>query len=417
MLPIDESAAESLREAIEQSRIAMEHPGGVDLETIVAETAYDYWPHRSAWMRARQHAAERASAGHELRGIEAEEREALAAAIGRTQEALRGDGIDLESIVREGSREYWAERGRIEKTSVSRDVDGPALAAMTLMLHDAQGALAPRREGRRPWRDVLYDACAVVLPLVLVPPLLLSLVQGSLALPTIGRLKSIQAFADPEFTVYALMVLFVGIGVLLRAYHLPERRRRVLQFGGALGASLLMAVIGAAYVYGNRTASRLDRMQGALATGLLVALEQSDDLGYVVIPSQSDRSMTVETRVSTASMALLAAHSPGLDGEIRVRLHPASADYYWSLNGRNIPKGRLAIAHIAAFDPEGRSITLRSGGQLRAYPAQLSGVSLPIGSRVAAKIGSDGTISSIIALPPSRPASTGEQRPPRTVLQ
>ena len=410
-MTLEADATVKLRESIESARLAMEPSGGRDLEAIVAETAYDYWPQRAMWTRAREHVAASVSAGHDLPAIEPGEREALAVGIGRTQEALRGEGIDLGEIVREGSRQYWAERRRLEGRPAP-NLDASALAAMARMLRDGQKALASRRERRRPWRDVLYDAVAVIAPLLVVPPLLLSVVQGSVALPTAARLKSVQAFADREFMFYSLGFLVVGVGVLLAAYRQPEKRRRVLQFGGALGASLVMAVIGAAYIYGNRMTSRLDRMQGVLVNGMLVSLERSEALGYVIIPSQTDRSMTFETRSLTSSLAWLSAQTPGLDGEIRVRLRPASADYFWLLNGREIPKGGLVVGHIAACDPEGRSITLRTGDHLRTYPTRLSGVKLPIGSRVAANIGPDDTVTGLVGLAPHAVAfGTLEKRP------
>src|SRR4028119_1490005 len=101
------NAAEELRDAIDGARREMENCGGADLRSIVAETAYDYWPQRAALARARERAIQQPSSKSALGAIAAAERGELVAAIGRTQEALRGNStegeLDLVAIAREGS--------------------------------------------------------------------------------------------------------------------------------------------------------------------------------------------------------------------------------------------------------------------------------------------------------------------------
>lgn len=398
---LDEKEAEELRRDIERSRKAMENRGGADLDVIVAETAYDYWPQRAALARAKARVGARAAERSELASIDSGERAELVAAIGRTQEALRGDAVDLEEIARTGSREYWAARKKVAEGAIAGDVAIPALAAMPSMLWAADQVLASHGERRRPWRGVLYDVAAVVLPLLFVPPLLLYVIQGSLEFPDVAPLKSFRAFADPRFLLAAVSVLVGGIGTLSVAYRQPENQRRVLQFGGALTASLLMAVVGAAYAYGNRTTSGLDGMQAKLQSGLLLSLIRSYDTGRIIVPAQVDRSMRIETETLTQSAALLSAHDPSVHGKILVRLQPRSAAYSWLVNGKEIPMGKLTVAQFTAFNAVERSITLRSGNETHTYAAGelLPDVSVPVGSRVAAEIGADNAITSLYELP------------------
>lgn len=400
MLPISGEEAEALQRSIELSRLAMENVPGVDLETIVAETAYDYWPQRAALTRARQRVADRASVPNGALSIGIEERTALVAAIGRTQEALQGNVVDLAAIAREGSREYWTER-RAETTAV-HEYGIPHLVEMTQILRTAGAALARREERRRPWRDVIYDAIAVAAPLLVIPPLLLSVAEDGFMLSSLVPQAGFQAFADLKFSSAAAAVLLGGAGTIWHAYRDPETRKRVLQFGGALATSLLMAVVGAATMYSNQTNSRLGQMQATLGSRLLVSLEQSADTGKIVIPEQIDRSMTVETKMLSVSSALLCAHDRRVDGKICVQLGPHSANYSWVIDGREIPKGELTIADVAGYDAKNNSITLKRGNHVRTYSALLEDLNLPIGSRVAAEIGADNTVGGIVVLPPSR---------------
>ena len=413
------NAAEELRDAIDGARREMENCGGADLRSIVAETAYDYWPQRAALARARERAIQQPSSKSALGAIGADERGELVAAIGRTQEALRGNStegeLDLVAIAREGSREYWAERKRLQEHASTVGLDAAALAAMTQMLRDAERTLVPRRERRKPWRDVFYDAVAVAMPLMLVPPLLLSLAEGSFAVPTSGPRKTALAFADPSFRLTALLVVGLAGAWLFRALRHPETGRRFLQFGGALSVSILVAIASAAYIYGNRTTARMDRIQATLSSPLLLALEQSSDTNSVVIPTQIDRSMTVETKWLTASAAMLSAAAPGIDGEVRVLLRPESAAYSWVLNGREIPKGRLTVGEITAYDRHRGTITLKTGDETTTYryPGELA--TDIVGTRVAAVVGADNAIGNIVDLGLSRSHSMSINNPAGTM--
>ncbi|HYI12073.1 MAG TPA: hypothetical protein VEK57_23675 [Thermoanaerobaculia bacterium] len=402
MPEVEINTAEELRRAIERSRREMEHTGGADLRSIVAETAYDYWPQRAALARARQRATRSGSDALALSAIGTDERAALVNAIGRTQEALRGSSesgeLDLAAIAREGSREYWAERQRLQKHESAVDLDVPVLAAMTEMLREGERTLMPRRERRKPWLDVVYDALAVAVPLFVITPLLLFAAQGRFTLPTVGPRKSALAFIDPSFSLTALFILFAGGSWLVSALRNPERDRRFLQFAGGLMVSLLAAVFGAAYIYGNRTTSRMDSIQATLSNGLLLSLAQSYDRGEVILPTQVDRSLIVRTRRLSASDAQICAETRGAKGEVCVELRPRSAEYSWVLNGRQIPKGALTVGDMTAFDPKAGTVTLRTGGEVTTYRySGHLGMSL-VGSRVAASLGTDKAIGSIVGL-------------------
>jgi len=403
MLEISGEEAEALQRSIERSRLAMENIAGIDLEAIVAETAYDYWPQRAALTRARQRIVKHARAAPDAAvSIGIEERAALVTAIGRTQEALQGNAVDLAAIAEEGSREYW-ERRRAETRGVPVPEYGNThLVEMTQIFRAAEAALATREERRRPWRDVVYDAIAVAAPLLLIPPLLVSVAEGGFMRFAVMRPSGFQAFADVKFSGAAAVLLLAGAGTLWRAYVNPENRRRVFQFGGALATSAVMAVIAAASIYSNKTNSRLGQMQATLGSRLLVALEQSADTGRIVIPDQIDRSMTVEATMLSPSSALLWAHDQGADGKIRVQLRPYTANYSWVIDGREIPKGELTIANVVAYDAKSNSITLKQGNDVRKYSALMGNLNLAVGSRVAAEIGTHNTIDGIVVLPPSR---------------
>lgn len=402
------NAAEELRRAIERARREMEHTGGADLRSIVAETAYDYWPQRAALVRARRR-AERGSSSA-LNAIGSDERAELVAAIGRTQEALRGNAeggeLDLAAVAREGSREYWAERRRLQERGSAVDLDTPALAAMTQMLREGERTLTPRRERRRPLLDVAYDAIAVAVPLLVITPLLLFAGQGRFTLPTAGSGKSALAFVDLSFSVTALAVLFAGGGWLVSALRNPERDRRFLQFGGGLMASLFAAVLVAAYIYGDRTTSRMDSIQASLSNGLLLSLAESYERDEVILPTQVDRSMIVRARRLSASDARICARTPGAEGEVCVDLRPQSAEYSWILNGRHIPKGTLTVGDLTAYDPKNGTVTLRTGDEVTTYRYPGRVMTRLVGSRVAASLGTDRAIASIVGLGASSPNTT-----------
>lgn len=391
--------ADELRKAIFHSRKAMENRGGIDLQAIVAETAYDYWPHRAAFTRARRRVAKGVEGRPAFKAIGAEERAELVTAIHRTQEGLRGGGIDLETIAREGSRHYWSQRRAADPVRV-RQVNAAAIADMALILRRAAREFAPRRERRRLWSSILFDAVAVLIPWLLIPPLLISISQGRVLRPSamLSLLTFRASFADRNFAIAAFAVLCFGAFLLWVALRKPETRRRISQFGGAATASLLVAVLGTAYVDTNKTSAGLDRLQASLTSRLLLALERSDVAGYLIVPTQADRSIEVETKTLSASMAMLYARTPGTKGEIRVRLEPQSANYWWYVDGREIPKGRLAIGRVAAFEND--SITIISGNRTSTFRSALPGLRLPVGSRVAAEIGTDDRIASVIVLPP-----------------
>jgi len=400
MPAFDREEAEKLREAIERSRRAMENVGGTDLEAIVAETAYDYWPQRAVLARARWRVAERAGAHPELAAIGAEERTALVAAIGRTQESLRGGSVDLEAIAAEGSRNYWAERRRLTEETAPRHIESDAILGMTRILDRAARELFPHRERRKPWRDVVYNAAAVLAPLLVITPLLVSAYQGDFFHPSLVRSwRTISAsFFDTGFAVGTFVVILIGGGLLWSALRNPETRRRVTQFGGAATASAVVAVVVAAYLNSSRTASSLDRLQANVTARLLLALERSD-AGHLVLPDQVYGSMMFETKSFSPYLATLHAWTPGSKGEIRVRLQPQSADYSWFVDGRQIPKGRLAIGRVTACDTDTCSITLADGTRTTTL-SSVAGERLPIGSRVAAEIGVDNRIANVVTLSP-----------------
>jgi hypothetical protein len=376
------------------------HPADVDLASVIRAEEERYWLEADAFAQVAAEAAPLSAAGLEL------QLETFAFNHLRTMEELRrSSDIDLQAVVTAAAEEYRITR---ERTRHSPRTAAPVdeIAAMATFLAKASGELQPTREDsrvelgpgtltmRRTLSDFWSEFLIVGVTMVAISTALAMLTDVSSTFSASDLLSSpwIVSREHSSFGGTVLMLVLIAATVIVYLIRTPGLRAYAAKMGGAVGATVLLAIYGIAIA---DVREKFDSSEKLVSnSAMLTLLQNPQDTRQLAIAMSPDVRIQ---RATTGCLAELISRPAGLDVDIVACLSDTTnARLEWRTAAKTTPRGQLVVGNVTSVGKG--MMTVSNGGQDFAFPWTANLV-IPVGSRVLADLGPDHLARSIVTIP------------------
>lgn len=374
------------------------HPADVDLASVVRAEEERYWLEADAFAQVAAEAAPLSAAGLEL------QLETFAFNHRRTMEELRGGSdIDLQAVVRAATEEYQTTRERARHSPVTTaSVD--EVAAMETLLAKASVELQLTREDsrldldpgtltvRRTLSEFWSEFLIVGVTMIVISTALAMLTDVSSTFSASELLNSpwIVSRQHSWFGGTVLTLVLIATAVIVYLVRTPALRTYAAKMGGAVWATVLMAIYGIAIA---DVREQFDSSEKLISNSAMLTLQSSygsKQLSIVESPN-------VKIQYPTGCLAEFTSRPEGLNGDVVACLSDTTnARLEWRTAASTTPRGQLVIGDVTSV--AAGVMTLKNGAQKFEFAWTDSG-SIPVGSRVLADLGPDHLARSIVRIP------------------